>query len=294
MNFQITNKLLNKERFFSEGLILAIVLSLWILIGLLSNLSDGEFQLSTIIIVLSCIILVPLYHSSRNAQNKKLFMKLFFLGVVGWFSAFLLRLIPLNLIQTISMVLLGADPSSLESLMTFSTHPLVMMWGAIFAGLFEEIIRYIILKRRNHEDYFNPFIVGFGWAVGELLFIIPVGLFPFIGQSLGWFNVFILLIERVTTLGFHIALAILIYQSLNRSGLILAIILHIIYDSVGIVWSTLLSNLLANNFIIYYISMQLVLALLLIVTIILIKRRIFSNTGLKDTQSVIKGVNTQF
>ncbi|MCP8308644.1 MAG: YhfC family intramembrane metalloprotease [archaeon] len=84
----------------------------------------------------------------------------FILGGAGWFGALLLRLLPLQL----PLVIYGQD---------FASNLVYFGYASLLAGLFEEGIRYICIKKASftREDHRHVLSFGLGWGFLEAVLI---------------------------------------------------------------------------------------------------------------------------
>ncbi len=197
--------------------------------------------------VLALLLFIVIY----TRENKLgIFTKFLFLGAVGWFIALISRIIPLQLMQALSLIILGANISDPQSVSLYSNNILVLLWGPIFAGIFEELFRYFImghLKNLKTSYKYGPLIFGLGWSLGEIYFLYIYSLINEIasgkfGVKQQWLFLFAGVFERITATIFHILMSFLVFYSLfekkwkKQTTLWLAIIVHILFDFIVIIW----------------------------------------------------------
>lgn len=152
------------------------------------------------------------------------------IGGGGWLLAYLIRL---------PLVALASGVSD--------------VWARIFilalmAGVFEESIRYVLMRARLKERLHphSAAVFGLGWGLVEAFIIycanIPIALAV---ASVGWENFLPGAVERDIAILFHVTAAYLIAVSIvrrNYAYLCLAIILHTIVNVVGVAFLIALKN----------------------------------------------------
>ncbi|MHA1584454.1 MAG: hypothetical protein ACTSVU_06970 [Promethearchaeota archaeon] len=200
-------------------------------------------------LILGTLIAFLYYFTVKNAEEKKPFVWQFLIGAGGWTLALVLRIIPLQLLQTSSIAILGGDLSNNASVQTYASNFLVQIWGPILAGVFEEGMRYFIYKgyRPLHKDHKkSPFIYGLGWTSAEIVVIaiLPIAF----SHNLTWISGLISLFERLVASTFHIAMAFIVFYAIfepkgRRKSLILAMGLHFLLDFLIVLWPVIFSNL---------------------------------------------------
>ncbi|MHA1866293.1 MAG: hypothetical protein ACTSVB_09355 [Candidatus Heimdallarchaeaceae archaeon] len=202
--------------------------------------------LSLILIISSLFLLLI-----KNEEKKSKYFWIVFIGGMGWLIAFLLRIIPLNLTKSLTLVSLGIDLSDTQAVQAAShNNVLVLIWGPIFAGLFEEFCRYFLISKiRDVKSNYpkGPIILGLGWTLGEIIYIytaylISMNTLNIPWETSAWSLVLASLFERFTVSVFHVLMSLIIFQSIlekrlkKRYGLWIAITLHILFDGLIIVW----------------------------------------------------------
>ncbi|MCP8315852.1 MAG: YhfC family intramembrane metalloprotease [archaeon] len=150
----------------------------------------------------------------------------FIVGGVGWLGALLLRLLPLQL----PLVIYGQDFAS--SLVYFG-------YASLLAGLFEEGIRYICIKKASftREDHRHVLSFGLGWGFLEavLMYALSVLVILVLMPELTFMELLPGAIERNTAVLLHSAMSFLVLCALSmKRFLILAIGLHAIVDMIAV------------------------------------------------------------
>ncbi|MCY3412733.1 MAG: YhfC family intramembrane metalloprotease [Candidatus Heimdallarchaeota archaeon] len=182
-----------------------------------------------------------------TSGERRLYLKAFSLGAAGWLIAYLIRLIPLQLIQIYFLQYYGADINDAESIALYVYKPLVIIWGPLFAGLFEGGFRYIFFAnsrscRMNRMK--SPIIFGLGWGVGEAMFLLITGLINVLlvnpTLNIPLLNAVITLTERTSAIMLHISASVIIFYALYEKwpkvSLLLGMLLHMLFDYVIVVW----------------------------------------------------------
>ncbi|MCE7737715.1 MAG: YhfC family intramembrane metalloprotease, partial [Candidatus Heimdallarchaeota archaeon] len=198
------------------------------------------------VLIISLIAILTFFILTKS-REKKIFGKVFFLGTLGWLVAFAVRIVPLQLVQLNFMELAGADLSDLDSLAEYQFEFSVMIWGPIFAGIFEAVTRYLFFRQSincRRDTKLTPVIFGLGWGVGEavivmiLLFVNNYFVDPNVEIPL--LDLLPGLIERLSATILHISLSMIIfyaiYEKLPKISLFLGILLHFLFDSIIVVW----------------------------------------------------------
>ncbi|MHA1304103.1 MAG: hypothetical protein ACTSPI_10425 [Candidatus Heimdallarchaeaceae archaeon] len=211
------------------------------------NILQFIISLSTLIVIITVLYFIIV----RKTERKGTFFWIFFIGAIAWVVALFLRLIPLQLLQTLMLVFLGVNITNSEELLAYATHPLVIIWGPILAGLFEEFVRYFCssqLKDVRKDSFKGPFILGLGWTTGEILFLylssaIKISVDPTLQWLIdSWSIVFAGFFERLVASAFHIFMSFLVFYAIfekewrKKIGLWVAIFLHFVLDSIIIIW----------------------------------------------------------
>ncbi len=154
-------------------------------------------------------------------------------GGGGWFLALLIRL---PILLYLGLVL---------------EHSVFILVSCVFAGVFEEVVRYFVLKYSVRESFrFDRVVViGLGWGVFEafIVYAIPV-LVSYSIYGYEWFLYMSGAIERNVSILFHVSLSFLVTISVleDRLFLLLAICLHFLVDSLA----TLTMELFVNPWIV--------------------------------------------
>ena len=91
-----------------------------------------------VILVLSVLLISSYILISRNVPNRKQFFWIFLIGSAGWLIAYFVRLPIIGIVQDLVLMMLGANLQNAQSVALFSSNVWVLIWGPIFAGIFEE------------------------------------------------------------------------------------------------------------------------------------------------------------
>lgn len=144
--------------------------------------------------------------------------KLLLLGGVGWTLALILRIIPLNLFQLLVGDIL-----------------VVIIYSAVLAGLFEECMRFWLVKRTKTSDFRAGLTFGLGWGIAEALVIFfPSVLLSPTALTISFLDLLPGVFERYVAVLAHVALTFIIMKSiLYREYLILAIVAHAVLDLIA-------------------------------------------------------------
>lgn len=150
----------------------------------------------------------------------------FILGGAGWFSALLLRVLPLQL----PLLIYGQD---------FASNMIYFGYASLLAGIFEEGIRYICIKNASfaREDNKHVLSFGLGWGFLEavLIYALNVLVILFLIPESTFMDLLPGAIERNIAILLHIALSFLVLCALNMIRfLILAIGIHTVVDMIAV------------------------------------------------------------
>ncbi len=142
----------------------------------------------------------------------------FVLGGAGWFGALLLRVLPLQL----PLLIYGQD---------FASSLIYFGYASLLAGLFEEGIRYICIRKASfaREDHKHVLSLGLGWGFLEavIIYALNVLVILFLMPEYTFMDLLPGAIERNTAILLHIALSFLVLCALSmKRFLILAIGIH--------------------------------------------------------------------
>ncbi len=145
----------------------------------------------------------------RNAPKLLLF------GGMGWVLALILRIVPLNLFQLLVQDLV-----------------VVIGYSAILAGLFEEGMRFWLVKRTKTSDFKAGLTFGLGWGVAEALVIyLPSVLLSPTVSSLVLLDLLPGVLERYMAVLAHVALTFIVIKAISyREYLVVAIVAHAVLD----------------------------------------------------------------
>lgn len=202
-----------------------------------------------------------------KSSNRTGALKILIIGGAGWLIAFILRIPVLTIFQILSLLVLGMDlnllldPHALEIIAQYSMHPLVQLWGPLFAGIFEEFGRFLIFKKnktiRENRKFF-PFIFGFGWSLAEILVI----LMPTIVITQPGFILLIpAIVERLSATIIHISLSYLVFYAIFEKGkkkysLYLGITFHFFVNIVAVFYVLGYINVILTEVLIFLIAVM--------------------------------------
>lgn len=177
------------------------------------------------------------------ARAKKSIWLVFVIAAVGWWVALFLRQPILRaILPWISTAFGGALAS-----------PFVYLGvSSLFAGLFEEGIRYGLMKKiqRTRADLRHALSFGLGWGFGEAVVIYAVAVVSLVylqGVPVPFTSLFLGALERNMATAIHVGLTFLIFRAVTDVRfLFVAMGTHFMIDFVGIslllltgiVWAT--------------------------------------------------------
>jgi uncharacterized membrane protein YhfC len=193
--------------------------------------------------------------------------KIFMLGFVGWFIAYIARVPLISEIQILILTQMGVDYTDSQALAQYQTYFPLIIWGPLFAGLFEGSVRYFLASKsidiKNNRKRI-PAIYGLGWSSVEIfiLIILPI-LVTDITAPIPTFNFIVSLVERIMATVFHITLSyVALYGNFEPKGkkisFILVMLLHSLGDSIILVWLIAFGDLALMDVQTYYITLELV------------------------------------
>ncbi|MCX8181791.1 MAG: YhfC family intramembrane metalloprotease [Candidatus Methanomethyliaceae archaeon] len=144
--------------------------------------------------------------------------RLLFFGGIGWILALILRIIPLNLFQ-----MLVPDLTA------------IIIYSAVMAGLFEEGMRFWLVKRTKALDFKAGLTFGLGWGIAEALVVFfPNVLLSPKALNLGLFDLLPGIFERYVAVLAHVALTFIIIKAISyREYLFVAIVAHAVLDLIA-------------------------------------------------------------
>lgn len=185
------------------------------------------------ILIATIPFLIILFYYSRLDYKKYL---AFFIGMLGWLVAFLLRL---PLINQISLT---------------SNLWMIILIPSLLSGFFEEILRFLSLRFIGFAKK-NFFLFAMGWSFAEIILIYCINIIYFLSfnQQVSFISALPGLIERFSATILHLAFTIIVLKSINNKKLLgLAVGLHIVMNLFGIL-------LLALNFNVWIIELFLII-----------------------------------
>ncbi|MFX1532932.1 MAG: YhfC family glutamic-type intramembrane protease [Promethearchaeota archaeon] len=213
----------------------------------------NELQVFFSIGLLILLILISFLYMIKSADNKTEFFIIFIIGAAGWTVALFARLVPLQLLQSISLILLGADLTSSVSIAQYASNPIVLIWGPLLAALFEESARLIcmFISRNIREDRNRtPFMLGLGWTSAEIVLLYIFNIIALLFQpEVAWALMLTGLVERIIASALHITLSYIIFYALfetpflKKFSLWLAMVFHFVVNAFIVVWIVLFQNI---------------------------------------------------
>lgn len=221
-------------------------------------------------------ILYTIFSRSSPIRPSHVF-KLFMLGFVGWFIAYIARVPLIQLIQIGILTQMGVDYMDPQALAAYTTYLPLIIWGPLFAGLFEGSFRYLFAsKSKDLKNYRKNLIAiyGLGWSSVEIfILVILPNLLTDLTAEVQVFAIGVSFFERIMATVFHITLSyIALYGNFEPKGkkisFFLVIILHSLGDSIILVWMIAFSQSGLMNIEMYYISLEAVFALYSIIILI--------------------------
>ena len=170
-------------------------------------------------------------------RGKGSLWKIFLFGWAGWLLALAIRIVPLQLPQ---QLLAPQLESSVMLLLLFGAYASAM------AGIFEEGIRYFILKRRPKLMANTSSILSFGlgWGIGEaiIIYVPAIASLPFLSPSVPTLlEILPGALERNLAIMTHLALTLIVIRGISKGKiyLVLAMALHFLVNLVGVTTITL-------------------------------------------------------
>jgi uncharacterized membrane protein YhfC len=217
------------------------------------------------ILVIAC---TPVFEQS---YSKKPLVVAAFLGLVGWTVAFYLRIPLIQWLSTTFFSLLGGIATNPDDVARLSLHPLVILWGPLLSGVFEEPFRYLTLRiNKPLQKYHNegPLVAGVAWAGVEILILVFIPLYA--AEIIGTFAAILIIMERIAALLIHISFSYLSHTTVvirnthrtYKSGLLIAIFLHSGFNSLIVIWLWVFSAFLTTNPVGYYLGLEFTLLLI--------------------------------
>ncbi len=213
--------------------------------------------------IIFILILLTLYFILRSSENKQDVFWIFIIGAAGWIIALLLRIMPLELINA------NLNDGLLQGFI-----------GASFAGIFEEILRFVLIllfKPIQKDRKRGPLTLGLGWASAEIGYLFFFAVLPGITDGLiPWSVASLFLVERLIVSFFHIAMSFIVFSAIYEKwpwkfGLYLGIILHFALDFLIPLWYyVFFPDLLVTNTILFYWSLELAFLFFTMVIILFI------------------------
>ncbi len=220
------------------------------------------FGLILIILLIIIPVFLFVWLMKSGKENLKVAIKVFVLGMLGWLVALFLRLPIIQGIQVTILLRLGVDLTDTNAVQAYAQYLPLIIWGPILAGIFEGGFRYVFVKIPREvrtERRYLPGLFGLGWTFCEILIlvIVPIASSEYL-FTLPLFNALLSFIERISASLLHIALSyVAFYGIFEESGkkysVYLAILLHMFFDGLIILWSSAFNSL---NPELYYISLE--------------------------------------
>ncbi len=212
-----------------------------------------DYYIISIIVILVSLSLIA--YKYYGGTTNTIYIKVYILGAIGWLTALLLRLIPLQLTQIYFLSKLGANILDPNSILQYQNNLIVLIWGPFYAGIFEEITRYVFYttnKSCRIDRKISPYIFGIGWGIGEAVFLYLTAFIKnlTVTANISFSDYLAGLIERLSAITIHISLSVIvfyaIYERKPKPSLILAIIIHFIFDFFIVIWILIFGNLEKN------------------------------------------------
>ena len=133
--------------------------------------------------LLILLIFISFLYMIKSADNKTELFIIFIIGAAGWTLALFARLVPLQVLQSIT------------------SYPIVLIWGPLLAALFEESARLIcmFISRNIREDRNRtPFMLGLGWTSAEIFLLYILNIIILLFQpEVAWALMLTGLVERI-------------------------------------------------------------------------------------------------
>jgi len=199
----------------------------------------GEF-LPTMVIGIVIAIVPALALTIILVRGKGSLWKIFLFGWAGWLLALVIRIIPVQLPQQ-----LLAPQLESEGILLL----LFLAYASVMAGIFEEGIRYFILKRRPKLMANTSSILSFGlgWGIGEaiIIYVPAIASLPLLSPSVPTLlEILPGALERNLAIITHLALTLIVIKGISKGKiyLVLAMALHFLVNLVGVTTITLTGN----------------------------------------------------
>ncbi|MCX8176288.1 MAG: YhfC family intramembrane metalloprotease [Candidatus Bathyarchaeota archaeon] len=207
-------------------------------------------------------------------RNKNLWFSFIF-GGVGWIGALILRLIPLQV------------PILFYDISFIITNIYYFAYTALLAGVFEEVVRYILLSkiRLLRLSLKNVLSLGLGWGFMEALLIYVFGVLPliYLGYNLTLMDILLGMVERNIAILLHVSLTFIVFSSFfaGKKLLLIAVTFHSIVDFIALYFFRIM------NLPLWHVELA-VLLVTLLVTIhaytLIMKAKVKANLLLKPAQ----------
>jgi uncharacterized membrane protein YhfC len=178
----------------------------------------------------------------------------FVIGFVGWIAAIVLRLVPLQLPLILNL--------------TSSSSTVYVIYAAILAGVFEEGIRYLLVKKIRYtgESFRSILSFGLGWGISEASIIYgAAAIFAIITTpSISFFDLLPGAVERNSAIMLHVALSLLVLKAAkgHKRFLFLAMFIHASDDAFAVLFADAVYNIWLTESAILVISVIILLVIL--------------------------------
>jgi len=175
------------------------------------------------------------------ARGKKSMWLVFCIGAVGWTVA----LVRAPILNGLGEAFLR---NWIRSAGTAAAPYIATAVNSLFAGLFEEGVRYGLMKRikRTRADSRHVLSFGLGWGFGEAVLIYAVAIVSAVylqGRSISFSSLMLGAMERNITMILQVGLTFVIFHALtNLRFLFVAIGAHFMIDFVGVSLALLTKN----------------------------------------------------
>jgi len=204
------------------------------------------------------MVLVPAFAlSAYLARRKKSMWLVFLIGAVGWIVA----LVRVPILQGLADAFLR---SWIRSAGALAAPYIATAVDSLFAGLFEEGIRYGLVKKiqRTRADLGHVLSFGLGWGFGEaaLIYALPIVSAVYLqGASIPFSSLLLGALERNITMVIHVGLTFVIFRAVTDvKFLFVAIGTHFAVNFVGVSLFLLTGNVWATYLVALVVALILV------------------------------------
>ncbi|MHA1724764.1 MAG: YhfC family glutamic-type intramembrane protease [Promethearchaeota archaeon] len=176
----------------------------------------------------------------------------FILGGVLWLGALLLRSPLLQLVIILYFLPTPIETVPLEAINAVSISIWYVAFSSLMAGIFEEVIRFIAVKKikLTSRDNVQLTSFGLGWGLTEAFLLHTLTLIPYLASDFSDPIAFIGAIERLIVITFHVAMTFVVYKCVkenNNLWALVAILLHFGFDFIGVLIALYVNLILAES-----------------------------------------------